>query len=149
MYAETMPGLVRIIILILSLWMLFIYSLGGILLIFLAGTEINKELLRDQFKESFLIGLFSFLVPLIGCFLYTYYIAGWNLPTVMIAVMALSTSLAVVYSTLLVLGIILAVKFSHKVFDNPKLKGKVVEPEIKHIPLLDYYRSRRKFTTPN
>lgn len=82
-------------------WMIFIASFGGILLTFLAGTEIDVDLMRDKFKESFLIGLFSFLTPFLGCFLYTYLIAGWNLPAAMIAGVALSTtSLAVVYSVL-------------------------------------------------
>jgi Kef-type K+ transport system membrane component KefB len=35
-----------------------------------------------------------------------------------------------------VLVIILAVKFSHRVFSHPRLKDKVVEPEIKYILLL-------------
>lgn len=164
-------------------WMLFIASFGGILLTFLAGTEIDMDLMRDKFKESFLIGFFSFLAPFIGCSLYTYYIAGWNLPAASIAGVALSTtSLAVVYSVLVetnlsqtnigkilmastfitdmstaialsvlfikptlytalfivvsVIVIILAAKFSHIVFDNPRLKDKVVEPEIKYILVL-------------
>lgn len=164
-------------------WMLFIASFGGILLTFLAGTEIDTDMMRDKFKESFLIGGFSFLVPFIGCFLYTYYVASWNLQAALIAGTALSTtSLAVVYSVLVetnlsqteigkilmastfitdmgtaitlsilfikptlytalfmvisIIVIILASKFSHKVFENPRLKDKVVEPEIKYILLL-------------
>ncbi|MCE5213924.1 MAG: cation:proton antiporter [Methanobacterium sp.] len=164
-------------------WMLFIASFGGILLTFLAGSEIDTDLMRDKFKESFLIGFFSFLAPFIGCSLYTYYIAGWNLSAALIAGVALSTtSLAVVYSVLVetnlsqtnigktlmastfitdmgtaialsvlfikptlytaifiivsIIVIILAAKFSHIVFDNPRLKDKVVEPEIKYILVL-------------
>jgi len=164
-------------------WMLFIASFGGILLTFLAGTEIDTDLMKSKFKESFLIGFFSFLTPFIGCSIYTYYFAGWSLPAALIAGVALSTtSLAVVYSVLVetnlsqteigkilmastfitdmgtaialsilfikptlytalfiivsVIVIILAAKFSHLVFDNPKLKDKVVEPEIKYILVL-------------
>ncbi len=164
-------------------WMLYLASFGGILLTFLAGTEIDTKLMKERFKESFLIGTFSFLLPFIVVFLYTYYIAGWSLQASLIAGTALSTtSLAVVYSVLVEtdlsktrigklimastfitdmgtaialsilfikptlytaifisvsLGVIyFAEKFSHYVFDNPKLKNKVIEPEIKYIFLL-------------
>jgi len=76
-------------------------SFGGILLTFLAGTEIDTDLMRDKFKESFLIGFFSFLVPFLGVFCYTYYLVHWNLQASLISGVALSTtSLAVVYSVL-------------------------------------------------
>ena len=61
-------------------WMLFIAGFGGILLTFLAGTEIDTDLMRDKFKESFLIGFFSFLAPFIVCSLYTYYFADGVFP---------------------------------------------------------------------
>lgn len=164
-------------------WMLYLASFGGILLTFLAGTEIDTKLMKERFKESFLIGTFSFLLPFAVVFLYTYYAAGWNLSASLIAGTALSTtSLAVVYSVLVETGlskteigklimastfitdmgtaialsilfvkptlytvifisvslnvIYFAEKFSHHVFHNPKLKNKVIEPEIKYIFLL-------------
>jgi len=164
-------------------WMLYLASFGGILLTFLAGTEIDTKLMKEKFKESFLIGTFSFVLPFVVVFLYTYYMAGWNFSASLIAGTALSTtSLAVVYSVLVETGLsrltpaqlimastfitdmgtaialsILFVKptlytaifilvslcaiyfagnFSHHVFDNPKLKNKVIEPEIKYIFLL-------------
>lgn len=83
-------------------WMTMVASLGGILLTFLAGTEINVNLMREKYKESFSIGFSSFLAPFIGATLYTYFIAGWNLQAALIAGIALSTtSLAVVYSVLM------------------------------------------------
>ncbi|MBI3814655.1 MAG: cation:proton antiporter [Nitrospinae bacterium] len=164
-------------------WMLYLSSFGGIVLTFLAGTEIDTRLMKEKFKESFSIGTFSFLIPFIGVFLYAYYITGWSLQASLIAGTALSTtSLAVVYSVLVetnlskteigklimastfvtdmgvalamsimfikptlytvifivvsILIIFLAVRFSHYVFDNPGLKNKVIEPEIKYIFLL-------------
>jgi len=87
-------------------WMLYLASFGGILLTFLAGTEIDTKLMKEKFKVSFLIGFFSFLTPFIGVFLYTYYIANWNLFASLIAGTALSeTSLAVVYSVLVETGL--------------------------------------------
>ncbi|MCE8427913.1 MAG: cation:proton antiporter [Candidatus Methanoperedens sp.] len=164
-------------------WMLYLASFGGILLTYLAGTEIDTKLMKERFKESFLIGALSFLLPFIVVFLYAYYLADWNLSASLIAGTALSTtSLAVVYSVLVETGlskfeigklimastfitdmgtaialsilfvkttlytaifilvslcvIYFAGKFSHHVFDNPKLKNKVIEPEIKYIFLL-------------
>lgn len=164
-------------------WMIYLASFGGILLTFLAGTEIDTDLMRNKFKESFLMGFFSFLVPFIGIFCYTYYFVHWSLQASLISGVALSTtSLAVVYSVLVetnlskteigkilmastfitdmgtaialsvlfitptpytaafivvsVVVIIFAARFSHIVFENKKLKNKVVEPEIKYVFLL-------------
>ncbi|AEG18897.1 cation:proton antiporter [Methanobacterium paludis] len=164
-------------------WMVYIASFGGILLTFLAGTEVDTDLMRSKFKESFLIGLSSFLLPFIGVFLFTFYILIWNLQASLIAATALSTtSVAVIYSVLVETGlsktelgkllmaatfitdmstavvlsilfikptiytvlfivvslgvIVLAAQFSKWFFNNPKLKDKVVEPEIKYVFLL-------------
>ena len=74
----------------------------GIRFMFLAGTEIDTDLMREKFTESFLIGFLSFLVPFIGVFLFAYFGAQWGLEaSLLIAATALSTtSLAVVYSVL-------------------------------------------------
>jgi Kef-type K+ transport system membrane component KefB len=87
-------------------WMTYLAGFGGILLTYLAGTEIDTRLMREKFKESMLIGGFSFLVPFLGVFLYTYFVAGWSLQAALIAGVALSTtSLAVVYSVLVETGL--------------------------------------------
>lgn len=41
-------------------WMTIIATFGGILLTFMAGTEIDTHVMREKYKESFLIGFFSF-----------------------------------------------------------------------------------------
>jgi Kef-type K+ transport system membrane component KefB len=164
-------------------WMIYIASLGGIILTFLAGTEIDIPLMKEKFKESFLIGFFSFLAPFTGISLYTYFVSHWSLQASLIAGTALSTtSLAVVYSVLvetglskthigkllmastfitdmgtalalsvlfvkptlytvifIIISIVVifgATKFSHHVFHNPRLRNKLIEPEIKYIFLL-------------
>jgi len=87
-------------------WMTYLASFGGILLTFLAGTEIDVPLMKEKFKQCFLIGTLSFIVPFIGVFLYTYYVSGWGLQAALIAGTALSTtSLAVVYSVLVETGL--------------------------------------------
>ncbi len=87
-------------------WMLYLANFGGIILTFLAGTEIDTGLMKKKFKESFLIGFLSFLFPFIGTFLFTYYVIHWQLQASLIAGIALSTtSLAVVYSVLVETGL--------------------------------------------
>jgi Kef-type K+ transport system membrane component KefB len=87
-------------------WMLYMATFGGILLTYLAGTEIDTRLMREKFKESFIIGLFSFLLPFIGVFLFAHYIIHWDINASLIAGIALSTtSLAVVYAVLVETGL--------------------------------------------
>jgi Kef-type K+ transport system membrane component KefB len=164
-------------------WMVYLANFGGVLLTFLAGTEIDTRLMKENLWSSFLIGAFSFLLPFAGIFLYTYYVAGWNYQASLIAGTALSTtSLAVVYSVLVETGlastrvgkllmaatfvtdmgtalalsilfvrpttytlvfilasiiiIIIASFYSQRIFSNPKLKNKVIEPEIKYLFVL-------------
>jgi len=87
-------------------WMMYLASFGGIVLTYLAGTEIDTRLMREKFKESMLIGVSSFLCPFLGVFLYTYFVADWSIKAALIAGVALSTtSLAVVYSVLVEMGL--------------------------------------------
>jgi Kef-type K+ transport system membrane component KefB len=87
-------------------WMIYMAGFGGIILTFLAGTEIDTRLMREKFKASFLIGTLSFIVPFVAVFLYVYYGAGWSYKASLIAATALSTtSLAVVYSVLVETGL--------------------------------------------
>ncbi|MEK6645756.1 MAG: cation:proton antiporter [Candidatus Firestonebacteria bacterium] len=82
-------------------WMIYIGSFGGIVLTFLAGTEIDIDSIKEKLKESFLIGIFSFFISFSGIFLYVYYIANWSYNASLIAGLAVSsTSIAVVYSVL-------------------------------------------------
>jgi len=87
-------------------WMTYMAGFGGIILTFLAGTEIDTRLMKEKFKASFLIGTLSFLLPFLAVFLYTFFVAGWSYKAALIAGTALSTtSLAVVYSVLVETGL--------------------------------------------
>jgi Kef-type K+ transport system membrane component KefB len=87
-------------------WMTYLASFGGILLTFLAGTEIDTDLMKQKFKASFLIGFFSFLLPFLGVAAFTYFVTHWSLQAALLAGTALSTtSLAVVYSVLVESGL--------------------------------------------
>jgi Kef-type K+ transport system membrane component KefB len=87
-------------------WMLYLANFGGVLLTFLAGTEIDTKLFKEKFAASFGIGALSFIFPFIGVFLFALFFIGWNYNAALIAGVALSTtSLAVVYSVLVETGL--------------------------------------------
>jgi Kef-type K+ transport system membrane component KefB len=86
-------------------WINFLAGFGSILLTFLAGAEVDPDVMKKKFKESMTIGILSFLVPFLGVLAYAYYIAGWSLPQAQIAGIALSTtSVAVIYSVMIESG---------------------------------------------
>jgi Kef-type K+ transport system membrane component KefB len=86
-------------------WINFLAGFGSILLTFLAGAEVDPEVMKKKFRESMMIGVFSFLIPFLGVMAYAYYIAGWSLPEAQIAGISLSTtSVAVIYSVMIETG---------------------------------------------
>jgi Kef-type K+ transport system membrane component KefB len=86
-------------------WVNFLAGFGSILLTFLAGAEVEPEILRRKFKESVGIGCLSFLMPFLGAMAYAYYIGGWTFPQAAIAGISLSTtSVAVVYAVMIETG---------------------------------------------
>jgi len=86
-------------------WVNFLAGFGSILLTFLAGAEVDPEVMKKKFKESMTIGAVSFFAPFFGVMAYAYYIAGWSLPEAEIAGIALSTtSVAVIYSVMIESG---------------------------------------------
>lgn len=87
-------------------WIDFLAGFGSVLLTFLAGAEVDTDLLREKLKESVLIGGLSFLLPFVAAFLYLFFVAGWSLKAAEIGGAALSTtSLAVVYAVLVETGL--------------------------------------------
>ncbi|HBC92202.1 MAG TPA: potassium transporter Kef [Pelotomaculum sp.] len=87
-------------------WVDFLAGFGSIFLTFLAGAEVDPVVLRTKFKESVSIGLVSFLIPFIACFLFAYFISGWTLEAAELAGIALSTtSVAIVYSVMVESGL--------------------------------------------
>ncbi len=86
-------------------WVNFLAGFGSILLTFLAGAEVEPQILRKRFKESFGIGFLSFLMPFLGAMAYAYYIGGWTFQQAAIAGISLSTtSVAVVYAVMIETG---------------------------------------------
>ena len=87
-------------------WMDFLASFASILLTFLAGAEVDHQVLRERLKESLLIGGVSFLAPFLGAWAFAAWALGWAGPAAQIAGVALSTtSLAVVYAVLVETGL--------------------------------------------
>jgi Kef-type K+ transport system membrane component KefB len=87
-------------------WMDFLAGFAGIVLTFLAGAEVDPDLLREKWKESLLIGGISFLAPFLGTMAFVYWVLHWSEPAAQIAAVALSTtSLAVVYAVLVETGL--------------------------------------------
>lgn len=86
-------------------WIDFLAGTGSILLTFLAGAEIDPDVMRANLRESVTIGFFSFLAPAVGAFAAAYWIFHWNLHAAEIAGVALSTtSVAVVYAVMVETG---------------------------------------------
>ncbi len=87
-------------------WVKFIAGFGGILLTFLAGVEVDLKVMRQDAKESLLIGGLSFVAPFLGTMLFCRLFLGWDWQSAEIAGIALSTtSLAVVYAVLVETGL--------------------------------------------
>ena len=87
-------------------WVSFLAGFGSVLLTFLAGAEIDPDVLRANLKESVLIGFFSFLPPAVGAFAAALWLFHWNLQAAEIAGVALSTtSVAVVYAVMVESGL--------------------------------------------
>ncbi len=82
-------------------WFSFLAILGGIGLTFLAGTEMELERMRRQWRSSLPLALASFLSVFITVPLAMYYLAGWSLDASLLSGVALSeTSVAIVYVVL-------------------------------------------------
>jgi len=86
-------------------WLRFLASSGAVLLTFLAGAELDPNVIRTKLKEVTVVGLIGFFAPFLGCAAIAYYILGWNPQASWLCGVALSTtSMAVVYAVMLETG---------------------------------------------
>ncbi|WP_286726341.1 cation:proton antiporter [Pelotomaculum sp. PtaB.Bin117] len=86
-------------------WLTFLASSGAVLLTFLAGAELEKDVLQKKLKEVTVIGLIGFFAPFLGCTAIAYYALSWTLQASLLGGVALSTtSMAVVYAVMLETG---------------------------------------------
>jgi Kef-type K+ transport system membrane component KefB len=90
----------------LTPWVNFLAGFGAIMLTFLAGTEIDRDIIRRKLGPSVGIGTASFAAPYIGVLLWAHYVEGWPWPQAQIAGISLSTtSVAVVYAVMVETGL--------------------------------------------
>ena len=86
-------------------WLRFLAASGAVLLTFLAGAELEPEVVRKKLKEVSVVGLVGFLAPFLGCAAIARYVLNWNIQASLLCGVALSTtSMAVVYAVMLETG---------------------------------------------
>ncbi len=86
-------------------WVNFLAGFGAILLTFLAGTEIDAQVIRRNLGATIGIGVASFLAPYLGVLFYAHYAIGWPWSQAQIAGISMSTtSVAVVYAVMIETG---------------------------------------------
>src|SRR5215469_6572578 len=84
----------------------FLASVGSLVLTFLAGAEIDPVSLRGHWKASVSIGAVSFALPFLAAFGFCALVLGWPLHAAEIGGIALSTtSVAVVYAVIVETGL--------------------------------------------
>ena len=90
----------------LAPWINYLAGFGAILLTFLAGGEVDMEVVRRNVGASIGIGFLSFLLPYLGCMMAARYLLDWPWPQAQIAGISLSTtSVAVVYAVMVETGL--------------------------------------------
>ncbi|HEU4684554.1 MAG TPA: cation:proton antiporter [Nitrospira sp.] len=88
-----------------SQWVRFLASAGAVLLTFLAGAELDPEVVKTKLAEVGAVGLVGFFAPFLGCAAVAYYLLGWDADASWLCGIALSTtSMAVVYAVMLETG---------------------------------------------
>jgi len=86
-------------------WLRLLASFGAVLLTFLAGAELEPEVIQRKLKEVTVVGLIGFFGPFLGCSAIARYVLGWNPQASLLCGVALSTtSMAVVYAVMLETG---------------------------------------------
>jgi Kef-type K+ transport system membrane component KefB len=86
-------------------WVNWLAGFGAILLTFLAGAEIDINIVKRNFWSTMSIGLMGFFAPYLGILFFAHYAYHWPWDQAQIAGIALSTtSVAVVYAVLVETG---------------------------------------------
>ena len=87
-------------------WVRFLASTGAVVLTFLAGAELDPQVMRREWKQATVVGLCAFVAPFLGCAAVARYVIGWSTDASWLAGIALSTtSVAVVYAVMLEFGL--------------------------------------------
>ncbi len=87
-------------------WIRFLAGTGAVLLTFLAGAELDPQVMRREWRQAITVGLVAFVAPFLGCAAVARFGLGWSSDAAWLAGIALSTtSVAVVYAVMLELGL--------------------------------------------
>lgn len=87
-------------------WLRFLAASGAVVLTFLAGAELDPDVLRHKLAEVSIVGVIGFAAPFLGCAAVAYYLLGWDVHASWLCGVALSTtSMAVVYAVMLETGL--------------------------------------------
>jgi glutathione-regulated potassium-efflux system ancillary protein KefC len=87
-------------------WIKFLASTGAVILTFLAGAELDPQVMRREWKQATMVGLVAFAGPFLGCAAVARYLIGWSSDASWLTGIALSTtSVAVVYAVMLEFGL--------------------------------------------
>src|SRR6202050_1491906 len=87
-------------------WIKFLASTGAVVLTFLAGAELDPQVMRREWKQATIVGLVAFAAPFLGCTWAGRALLGWSADASWLAGIALSTtSVAVVYAVMLEFGL--------------------------------------------
>ena len=86
-------------------WATYLAGAGSIILTFLAGAEIDPQIVRKHLASSATIGVVGFIAPFAGVLVFARFVCGWSWAQAEIAGLSLSTtSVAVVYAVMLETG---------------------------------------------
>jgi Kef-type K+ transport system membrane component KefB len=87
-------------------WIRFLAGTGAVVLTFLAGAELDPQVMRREWKQATIVGLVAFAAPFLGCAAVARFVVGWDSDASWLAGIALSTtSVAVVYAVMLEFGL--------------------------------------------
>lgn len=87
-------------------WIKFLASSGAVVLTFLAGAELDPQVMKREWKQATAVGLVAFAAPFLGCAATARYLLNWSSDASWLAGIALSTtSVAVVYAVMLESGL--------------------------------------------
>lgn len=88
-------------------WLDFLGTFGGLMLILLAGAEVDLVLLVKHARQSFTLGFMAFIIPFIGEMLFLYAFTSWSFLAKIVTSLALTaTAIAVIYTLFLESGLL-------------------------------------------